>query len=296
MQQKDIKPEVVRTARRRCGHLVSQATAEANPALAKEAYQAAKDLPSTTTDRTLQVEGIIMNGPLYDGSALTICYQNQVTRVMKLVEGFELYRILVYQTEMKGEELPGVTSFQLVPISSAEAAMVMPKYPSTLEQLPFLRPAEGIVTFWKQMAAALDALHARGFAHMDVKSANICLTDAGDAVLIDLGSVCRFDERTESTPPYVPSDVDPNPESIRARADVDWWMLAVTLAEKACSLDGKAMRVGVSRRPTKAEVLQHLQHNKLVPAVLAELCIKLGVELPPIAAAPTTAAEPAASS
>lgn len=69
---------------------------------------------------------------------------------------------------------------------------------------------------------------------MDIKPANICLDGAGEAFLIDFGSVCAFGAHTSSTPAYVPHYV----LSRRSSAALDWWMLAMTLAEKACGPEG----------------------------------------------------------
>jgi serine/threonine protein kinase len=49
-----------------------------------------------------------------------------------------------------------------------------------------LAPAEGVWVV-RQIAEALAALHRAGFLHGDVKPDNVRITDAGEAVLIDLG-------------------------------------------------------------------------------------------------------------
>lgn len=52
--------------------------------------------------------------------------------------------------------------------------------------------SEAAETCWNQLSQALRLLHAHGYAHMDVKPANICISVEGDFVLIDLGSVASM--------------------------------------------------------------------------------------------------------
>ena len=270
MRQSDIDRGIVFRARQRYSELVSQATGEQNHELAKQVYEMAEDLPSTTTAGMLSLEGYKLNGPLYHGSPLTICHRHQIAHVVKVLEGSELKRVKAFQLALAEHTLSGITSFELVD-TARRTAMIMPFYPSNLEQLEYLSPEEGVVNFWKQITTAVGALHSMGFAHMDIKSSNICLKADGEAVLIDLGSVAPIGSFSQSTSAYIPCDFDPDADlaRIRARPEVDWWMLAMTLAEKACGRNG--MRIGAAARSaTKAELLLHLERH-LLPEVWIQL-------------------------
>ena len=131
----------------------------------------------------------------------------------------------------------------------------MPKFPTSLETLPYLSD-EGVLKLWDELNTALLSLHALGFAHMDIKPSNICLNVASAAILIDLGSISRFGSISSSTAAYIPHDFESNR---RASASLDWWMLAMTLAEKACGPE-HGLKVGEeARSATKAELRRHLE-------------------------------------
>lgn len=181
----------------------------------------------------------------------------------------EAVRARIFHDALAGEHVPHVTPYELIETAKGKNYMIMPKFATTLEPLPFLS-SDGVAMLWAHVQEALEGLHARGFAHADVKPAKICLTeDGGSVFLIDLGSMARMGERTSSTAPYVPLDVPRG----RASAALDWWMLAMTLAEKACG-SGQGLEVGGTSHATMNELRTHLASH-LSPAVWAALEPKL---------------------
>ena len=126
---------------------------------------------------------------------------------------------------------PRVVDFELYHMK--KVYMIMPRLPATLEPMPSLAD-EDVARLWDHVSRALDDVHGLGFAHMDVKPSNIGI-DGGDGfVLIDLGSIGRFGDVTSSTWPYVPADLRRPGARWTCTKAIDWWMFAMTLAEKGC--------------------------------------------------------------
>ena len=110
----------------------------------------------------------------------------------------------------------------------------MPRMAATLSQMPHLAP-EHALTLVQHLSDGLSYLHTLGVAHADVKPDNIALQEPERFVLIDVGSVTTFGQRVHSTPAYVPRDVPVTNDMVVSCASLDWFMLGMTLGEKACS-------------------------------------------------------------
>ena len=85
-----------------------------------------------------------------------------------------------------------------------------------------------------EVAAGLDALHASGFAHRDLKASNVLLSGAGHAVLCDLGHARRFATLAERSVSWVGTPHAMAPEVVLREGHstaVDWWGLGVLIFE-----------------------------------------------------------------
>jgi serine/threonine protein kinase/WD40 repeat protein len=114
-----------------------------------------------------------------------------------------------------------------------------------------------------QIAAALDAAHAREVVHRDVKPANILFDDAGRAFLGDFGIALMSEER--STPAAALSEGSPifaSPEQLRrepAGPEADVHALAIVAFALV------AGRTPFADAPDEASVLQHQLHDPVPP-------------------------------
>ena len=227
--------------RRRFSGQVIQAVNEQLPDLAREIYLQAEALPQTETEQQLNIIGYKLNGLLYAGNdAFVVCYKGTKTYLLKALTPKEHLRARALRDQLRGETHQHLTSFELQS-HGEKNFMIMPYYSTTLETVATLSVDKGRLVV-QQVSEAILFLHGKGFIHMDVKPANICLNEAGDAVLVDLGSVVMRSSPTqpstsECTVVYVPRDFQPrslnNPSSNKYAAEelCDWWMLAMTVAE-----------------------------------------------------------------
>lgn len=211
---------------------------------ARAIYEDAENLPSTQTKVSLLESRIHVNGELIGGDKpLLLCFERFAPRVLKSVESVERYRL----TEMKTcLDHPNIVSFEFI----SDKYIMMPHHSSTLEHIESIDGGEGYV-LWECMKSALVHLHSNDLAHMDVKPSNILVSSLGSLVLGDLGSVARFGIRSYSSRAYVPLDMQENPCKLIARAEVDWWMLAMTLAERLTGLE-----IGGPRKEPKRDMLK----------------------------------------
>ena len=233
--------------RRRFSGEVIQAVNEQLPDLAREIYLQAEALPQTETEQQLNIIGYKLNGLLYAGNdAFVVCYKGTKTYLLKALTPKEHLRARALRDQLRGETHQHLTSFELQS-HGEKNFMIMPYYSTTLETVATLSVDKGRLVV-QQVSEAILFLHGKGFIHMDVKPANICLNEAGDAVLVDLGSVVMRSSPTqpstsECTVVYVPRDFQPrslnNPSSNKYAAEelCDWWMLAMTVAEIVYGVD-----------------------------------------------------------
>ena len=263
MRRADVRKEVVRRAYTRYGGAVAGALAGAGRAeAAVDIYAMAASLPSLTTEADFRLAGLHVNGLLYEGGNLVRCFRGREEFVLKPLDAREKGRALALHEALISARAPvaGLTAFELHPRGD-KLFMLMPRYGASLEHLAAL-DAEDALVLWRSVGGALRALHALGFAHMDVKPANICAAGAQGFVLVDVGSVARFGEATSTTAPYVAADFPGAMRRSSARAD--WWQLAMALAAKACG--ERCLDVGVCAAPTMAALAARLREH--LPAAL----------------------------
>ena len=268
----DVNDAIFRRAIMRYATEIVVACHEGSTAAAVDIYERTAALPFTATAAEFSSRGIIVNGALWEGSTLTICYRSNQMFVLKPLTELERDRARAFLQALDGHSLPHVSQFELPePTSHNKCFMLMPRFLDVLERCPAL-DADATLLLWQQMRTALSAIHGLGFAHMDVKPANICQTESGDFVLIDFGSIARVGGCTQSTPSYLPRElIGRNTHSVTSATSVDWWMLALTLGEKCCD---PPLEIGGAKLYAKEEIRTHLP-SRLPAAVWTELSLLL---------------------
>ena len=276
-----IQPVIMR-AYQRFSNRISAVVLSRNALAAREIYLDAERLPSLTTAECLSDQELQLDGPLFEGSVLTVCFRGLDVLVLKSLDEREAARARILQDASRAVTLSDhVVRFELKE-AHGKHFMLMPKMEATLETIPWLSEPDALVLV-QHLTAGLQWLHDLGFAHADVKPANVALRDR-TFQLIDLGSVSRFNEPTSCTEPYVPCDFfrdapcdslsssarEIRPARVRGSAELDWWMLGMTLGEKCCSR-GHCLPVGACCPLSKAKLREHLQKH-LPPAVWAAFC------------------------
>jgi hypothetical protein len=257
---------VIMRAYQRFSNRINAVVLSRNALAAREIYLDAERLPSLTTAECLSEQELQLDGPLFEGSVLTVCFRGLDVLLLKSLDEREAARARILQDALRDvTRSDHVVRFELKE-AHGKHFMLMPKLEATLETIPWLSEPDALVLV-QHLTAGLRWLHDLGFAHADVKPANVALRDRAFQ-LIDLGSVSKFDEPTSCTEPYVPGDFFSKPARVRGSEALDWWMLGMTLGEKCCSR-GHCLRVGASsQRLSKAELSEHLQTH-LPPAVWA---------------------------
>jgi len=228
---------------------------------AEDLYHDAVNLPSLVTRENFSAEGYILDGPLFEGSNLTVCFKGLQVLVAKCLDSKEYARAIALQNLAASSAAPRsahVVDFELRVVHLKEF-MLMPRMAATLSQMPHLAP-EHALTLAQHLSDGLSYLHHLGVAHADVKPDNIGLQEPERFVLIDLGSVTMFGQRVHSTPAYVPRDVPVTNDTVVSCASLDWCMLGMTLGEKACSqlncLD--VAKISITRNALFAHLQMHL--------------------------------------
>ncbi len=100
-----------------------------------------------------------------------------------------------------------------------DAVLIMELFDGTPLEAQKPRGILETVQVFIQVAAALDALHAVGYVHCDLKPNNILVNNRGDVKVIDFGQTCpvgTVKSRIQGTPDYIsPEQVKCGPVSVR---------------------------------------------------------------------------------
>lgn len=154
--------------------------------------------------------------------------------------------------------------------------LVMPRYICTVASSPRFS-FQALFEGGKRMVRALDFLHSRAIAHLDVKGGNIFVDQPGQWWLGDFGSARSFASDSNhtvitTTGVYYPYNLCGN----KPRPQVDWYMLCVTLC--IASVDVKVRTASfqspVSNSHVRSYVRELDDEGTGLAALLAEMLQK----------------------
>jgi len=247
-----------------------------NTDLAIETYDLCEALPGDTTKEELKGSGYILNGAVAFNDKLTLCYKGMHSFVCKVIYDEREIKSLehcfnIFGGEEQLQAAYNITYFDFLKTNTGKNLMMMPLYQNTLEMFLMADGDKCVpIQLYKEIKVAIDYLHSKNYAHMDIKPANICMND-GKIILIDLQSIAPFGEKTYSTNAYLPFElIQKNVNFTISSKETDYWMLAMTLAEKCCGLS-----IGGSKYHTKTDVINILKGYKMEgdkDCLFIELC------------------------
>jgi len=245
--------------------------------IANDAYARAQQVPRTQTTLDLNSIGIVMNGTWQGGGAefLHIGFKGTVPKIVKVIDSIEWGRAqrfidaanLEPEEAERSDHIHHVVTFTLHR-AHLSFLTIMPLLPATLEHIVRLNVADA-VKLLSQMMEALSFIHRHDFAHMDVKPSNICINGRGDFILADLGSMAAFGDRTRSTLPFLPKDLQQH--SMISNALVDFWMLAMTLGERLCGWERGTAAPEPTCAMLRTQLVEHPDSSGIIGGLLAQL-------------------------
>ncbi len=146
---------------------------------------------------------------------------------------------------------------------------------------------EDALEIFEQVAEGLAAMHAKGFAHADMKPNNIIVDDKLNARIIDLGQSCKvgtIKQRIQGTPNFIaPEQV--HRRAITSKTDVYnfgaslYWVLTRTYVPTALDANESPVDASLVPRPSKPSEI-----NPRVPAIVDRLvmdCVEADPDMRP---------------
>jgi hypothetical protein len=217
-------------------------------------YNMVNSLPHTITKAEFRRMGYSLADPPFPfpGRAIFKVFRGSQALLGKALSTTEYARAIAFKqaceayasTNGGGVAAPHVMTFSVVVVHE-NPFMLMQQFICVVSDLPPL-PASDTEKLFRQIMEALTWIHTRGFAHSDVKRANIGVNAAGNFFLIDLQSLVPFGHRTEATTGCVPYDQYVSDLHVRGSVELDHWMLATMIWESSGNFDYRIATEGSS--------------------------------------------------
>ena len=158
-----------------------------------------------------------------------------------------------------------------------EAALLLEMFDGEPLDRQVPQSVKDVVTVFVRVARALEALHALGYVHCDLKPGNILLGDGGDVKVIDLGQACPVGTaktRIQGTPDYIAPEqvrlapVTPATDVYNFGATLYWALCGRNLPTMYTLKRGENSFLLDQKLPTPRE------QNPLVPQQLSDLVME----------------------
>lgn len=237
-------------------------------------YDEAKQLPSTATFERIAHNGVTCDRRvcLFNRSKFFAGHEHNIPYVVKIVSRAEeigRVRDFLKDEAVDFTNCHHVARTKILDCENNKMIIGIIRLPSVLSEMK--TPISKVCTckLVGDILSGLEFLHTRGFAHMDVKVDNIAISENGNFVLIDLGSIARPGQPTAVTELYVPSDF----ALFVAEFRLDFWALALTLLRMRLNLT-----ISQSSRVSCTQILRAVRDVKDEDmSLLSELEAKLSV-------------------
>jgi serine/threonine protein kinase len=132
---------------------------------------------------------------------------------------------------------------------------------------------EQFLCIGNQLFDALDELHERGIAHMDLKPANIMIDKDFNVRLIDMGLSCFSKACSSGGSPYYMPGADEPEFSLKERKGMDFYSLAVSMSEVV-----KHLKVN-SKRAKKVRLYDNGNGNPRAKMILPVRIVKFFIKV-----------------
>ena len=135
---RDVPQNIMRRILARFPVRLTHVLESGNRQYALDLYLAAEQLPSHATAENFRADGYTLDGPLFEGSSLTVCFKGLKVFVAKCLGSDEYARATALQTGAASSAAPWsahVVSFELRVVDTKQF-MLMPRMAATLAQMP----------------------------------------------------------------------------------------------------------------------------------------------------------------
>lgn len=267
-----IDNSIVQWMRMRFPQQVALIYTEKNAAFAKDIYDRASNLPMTGEELRLSRLGYRLCDEAFGSHGNMIaCFKGSAPYVLKSLSSTQYEHLNSLHGSLRDQTiLPSLIPFELFALDH-KRYLIMPRLVTSLNKVPIPMSISIASELFHHIHAALQCLHSAKYAHMEVSSGNILISEKGNFVLADLNTIQPFDEYVTITTSSLPRDFPGKHAiniyqhaqsttcgSVLVSPAVDLWALAMLLLEIVGNAINNRFMFGEDQHPTMAETLEQI--------------------------------------